>query len=666
MQKIKVIFLFSACLFLFSRKVIAQSSINYVLKPFNYDVSQAEKYLAPKISRPMTPKQYFFEYVNERAHAEDQKYKAAKRIEILYELGNSAKINGNYLNLEQLVNWWQSERPGEYEFWRYELQDSWEASFVEYYLNNLSSIEKTAEYEKTESDLFKSLTDIYSVIIQQQDKIDYRIGSLQKKPEEKKYLLKLSKNIFDTLFSKINSYFPEKDGNTLVSLKPLKAVGNFGSYFLWVDFLSPLNETVKISIKYDDLLLENTGNKGDKNIYVGELTTKSENEWLKVNIKNVSIGGSTDLNWNIFLKTNNSGVTGKPEAKKVNKNGNYLIYLLLIPLLVLLVFKRVWTIKLLRFLTPLLIVLYIFSIFLAQNNLDLMIIRSFLFWITLVLIWNIHESISFFWAFVLLLICPYLIARKNNEDLAETFAIISYLLLVVGTIKIFLGDYLYKIKAFSVQESIKNIAYFITWALFGFISYKLLILYRNETYFYYQYYGKFFLNEILKRFIPVIPLLIIFCFVFFIFAVIFVKKSKMFDKFDNLKKTLLIYLLLLFIMLFYWQSSRYVINFKKILLLNKPVIENISPNPAYIDDTVTIIGKNFLDQSKKGKVILNGNEQTITSWDNETIIFRLNEGTAMSGIIYVENQYNGQWINSNQSDFIIEGLTNPANNSSNK
>lgn len=671
--------------FLFSGKVFSQSGKDYIINPFNFSLESGKKYIPPKIIRPLRTSKYLFELWNERGLSDDFGYLSAKRIEILYELGNSAKIVGNYKDLESLLKWKDKMWPKKYEFWRFSEEDSWEASLAEYYQLTSLMIENI-DKNNSETEKTKDLIDMAAVIFQQKEKIEYRISSLQKKPEEKLYLSSISKDIFSSLQEKyITRISPDKDYLYQFSVLPLINKKDVGNYFVWLDLPDPLADNNDVTLVYRDTKLIVTGSKNSKNVLIGKLTIDDKNEWIKLKFSKNFIKGENNVGFKLYLKNdeNSEKINVSPNGK--NKSSFVLSIIKIFVVLTLIIIlsavfnkkiklilklvanSRFGFIDFLQKITPLIICCFVLSIIVVSDNVEMIIIRSFIFWTIIAVVWNIYSGITFFGAFILLLLCPYLIARKNKEDLAETYAIIAYFLFISGTIQIALQDF-FKNKKFNKSNFFKGTVIFLTTTIIGFIFYKLIITFRSELNYYSYYFGNEFVYEFKNRFYLKIPILSGLLIVLYLLIFIYSKKLRFkINIVDNILDLILPYLLLIITLTSFLQISRYLLFRERKEFMNKPIILSVVPDHAFIGEEVKIIGKSFLDQSKKGKVLLNGQEQNVAVWDDETIVFKVDENLSTSGDLVVSNQYGEKktWTNSNEIDFIIEGLdyTAPASKS---
>lgn len=111
--------------------------------------------------------------------------------------------------------------------------------------------------------------------------------------------------------------------------------------------------------------------------------------------------------------------------------------------------------------------------------------------------------------------------------------------------------------------------------------------------------------------------------------------------------------LLLLMVLILWKGERLVFSNSRKYFETLPYIIRISPDIASNWMNVKIIGKNFRPMPFMGKVLINGSEQTIKSWDDKTIVIEIDPIRSATGELVVRNIYAWGESESNKIQFTL-------------
>jgi len=120
-----------------------------------------------------------------------------------------------------------------------------------------------------------------------------------------------------------------------------------------------------------------------------------------------------------------------------------------------------------------------------------------------------------------------------------------------------------------------------------------------------------------------------------------------------LKKIFIVLLLFIF-----WQASDLIFSRGRNEFANKPYILYISPQIASRYQTVEIHGRNFRDLPFVGKVLINGEEQMISSagnekvWTDQKITIIVDPLLSSTGPLEVWVNQGNEWVKSNKVNFI--------------
>lgn len=214
---------------------------NYYLTPVSVDFSSVIAVNYPiAAKRPYSLVWYFKEFIKEgKKFSKMDKnwlYLSAKRISIIQSSGVKFEILNNYKDINQFETWMGENEPKYWEFWNYYKVDTWEGSLGELLSvlkKKIIDINETkiAKYQKVEQ-----LVELTGAVNQHQKRLNWIIGDLPLVDEEKKYLRRISDDIFNKVFEEIYKVVPRYEkGVFWYSADQIIENRNFGMYNLWVD-----------------------------------------------------------------------------------------------------------------------------------------------------------------------------------------------------------------------------------------------------------------------------------------------------------------------------------------------------------------------------------------------------------------------------------------------
>lgn len=653
---------------------------SYFLPPLSFNFTQSTPVIYPKLTRPINNIGYLREIISEwkwdKSIENNWEFLLNKRIIILQKL--KAEIVGNYDNVAQLIDWYKTNIPEDWEFWKFKEKESWEASLAEYYSVLENEINFINQKVNDEAEKTKIASEIYGVMLTHKNDLGWVFRNLPLEEKERIYLKRIVEDVFKSLFGKVRDIVLVDDYDGFYySIFPITSTKDFGNYNLWFEtewYGGNQNQTISVELwktsrpEFKQLTVNDR-----YGLSLGQININENTKQLAVKINLPKNANNSQPPRILFKKIIDP--LRKAEILKIDQKRSNISLLFFRGFILFSVFSSYLTFIFLRKLkffkqrlsanflesnkrkySFIFVTLFAFGVFLGWKNWDFLAIITFFFLTIISFIWNLSSSISFLIAFFLMVSSLIMMILKK-ENRFEILSIFSFFIVLLGTLQMLFEDFrnkIFKVEKAKVLGDIVN-TFFSVIASTSLILVIIGIVY--EVLFYRDYYRKkflsIFISSVTTKMIGlwILGIVLIWLFVAVLKKVKFIKKICL----NNNISFKIISLTVLFVA--FWRFDPKLFEYLRSSFEHNPHIFDIIPTEGTQGSTIEVQGHNFRDS---GTVFLNGVQQKILDWSNKKIIIELTDELSDSGLLKVSNSFEGKSLESNNLIFTFIDTFPPA------